>query len=393
MLTASGMRIVLAQGTLVRYPEGGGHWSARLQYLLGLRELGHEVCWLAHIRAGADADEDHRRIGLFLRRMAHYGFEGDAVVLRSHHAREELAPETAEVYGMPRSRVLEIIRNADLLWNFCGSLTGVLLSRFKHRVLVDLDPGHLQVSALTTDLRLEDHDTFLTVGAKMEDADCEVPTLGARWKRFLPFVHLASWQPAPDPGARAPFSSVTQWTWGEEDELELNGRRLGTGKRDAYFPYLTLPGLVQRPLELAANLAPDDRTGDRELLQSLGWHLVAPHCVAATPDAYRRYIRRSRGEIGCVKPIFRQLRTGWFSDRSAAYLASGRPVVLEETGFSDVLPTGRGLLAFRDLEEAAGAIRTIDADYRRHSLAARELAEAYLSSSTNLSGMLRACGW
>jgi hypothetical protein len=215
-----------------------------------------------------------------------------------------------------------------------------------------------------------------------------VPTLGVGWTGFLQFVYLPMWRAAPDPGPRAPFTSVTQWNWGE---LWLGDRVLSVAKRDAYLRYVELPRVSGRPFELAANIHPDDATGDRELLASHGWRLTDPHVVAASPARYRDYIARSRAEISCPKPIYRELGTGWFSDRSACYLASGRPVLAEETGFSEALPTGGGLVAFRDLDEARAGVAAIDADYERHSRAARELAEAYLDSRRVLESMLAAC--
>ena len=157
------------------------------------------------------------------------------------------------------------------------------------------------------------------------------------------------WASAPDPGVETPFTSVTQWTW--EDRV------LSVGKRAAYLAYLDLPRLVGRPLELAVNLHPRDHTGDRGLLRGAGWRLIHPHRVAGTVSGYQRYLRRSRAEFGCPKPIHRELRTGWFSDRSACYLASSRPVLIEDTGLSDHLPTGEGLLIFRDKAEAVGGRR------------------------------------
>ncbi len=127
-----------------------------------------------------------------------------------------------------------------------------------------------------------------------------------------------------------------------------------------------------------------DHTGDRELLRGAGWRLVHPHRVAGTLSDYQRYLRRSRAD--------RALRTGWFSDRSACYLASGRPVLIEDTGLSDHLPTGEGLLVFRDMAEAVAGVEEIDRNYPRHQRAARRLAEDVLDSRRGLTAMLAACG-
>jgi hypothetical protein len=209
-----------------------------------------------------------------------------------------------------------------------------------------------------------------------------------RWYPFTQFVYLPMWTIAPDPGVHAPFSSVTEWTW---DELWVDGRVLSVSKRAAYLKYLDMPEKAQRPFQLAANFDPDDHTGDRELLLKHGWKLVHPHQVARTPSAYQTYIKRSRAEFQCPKPIHYRIKTGWFSDRSACYLASGRPVLAEDTGFSERLPTGRGLLCFNNLEGAIAGVEEIDRNYPMHMRAAREFAEEYLSAQKWLPSMLSAC--
>jgi hypothetical protein len=225
------------------------------------------------------------------------------------------------------------------------------------------------------------------VGANVHGADCEVPTLGVTWHAFLPFVHLPLWESMTDPGVDAPVTSVTHWTW---EELWLGERVLSVSKRAAYLPYLGLPRRCGRPFELAVHLSDGDHTGDRELLREHGWGLVHPYAVAASPAAYQRYIAASRAELGCPKPIHRALRTGWFSDRSACYLASGRPVLFEDTGIADYLPAGKGLVLFSDVEEAAEGVAAVDADWAAHSRAAREIAVAHLDGARTLTALLEA---
>jgi len=362
-----------------------------LQYLLGLRALGHDVFWLEVLHTTGNAARDHKFIRLFLTRFQHYGFtERFALLLFERDEVSTGTLESAEVYGLSKSRVHDVILGADIVWDFCCTLRQPMLSLFKHRALVDLDPGTLQISALSWDLGIPDHETLLTVGSKIGEPDCQVPMLGRAWHGFMPFVHLPAWEVAPDPGERAPFSSVTQWTW---DEIWHQDRVLSASKRTAFLRYVDLPRHAGRPFELAANIHPEDTTGDRELLLERGWAVTNPHRVARSPSIYRDFIRRSRAEFSCTKPIYRELNTGWFSDRSAAYLASGRPVVAEDTGFSDHLPTGHGLFRFRTLEEAIESVKEIDRNYARHMRAARELAEEHLSSDRWLPLMLSACGW
>jgi hypothetical protein len=391
MLMASKLRIVLANGgSLARYPQGGGHWSCFLQYLFGLTALGHDMFWLEVLESSGNSAQDQQRIETFFRRFNGYGVAGRCAVLLYDRDVNEPSLEQARAYGMSTQQIREIAQTADLVWDFACGLSEPLLSLFRWRVLIDGDPGHLQVSALTLDMGIRNHDVFLTAGTKLNDGDCEVPALGVKWRTFIQFVYLPMWNVAPDPGRHAPFTSVTHWTW---EELEFKGRILSVSKRAAYLNYIDLPKQARRPFELAANIHPADDTGDRELLLAHGWSLPHPYRVAGTLASYRRYIKRSRAEFQCPKPVHTQLKTGWFSDRSAAYLATGRPVLAEDTGFSEHLPTGRGLLTFKNWAEAAAGVQEIDGNYPRHMRAARELAEQYLSSEKWLPRMLGACGW
>jgi hypothetical protein len=383
----SRLRIVLAGGFLACYPEGGGHWTVFLQYLLGLRALGHDAWWLELLDASGDPARDARRIATFFTRLGEFGLAERGIVLLVPKGLGTPTLETVEPHGRGRLAVADLIASADLVWNFACALRPPLLSAFRHRVLVDLDPGHLQVSALTVDLGVHEHDAFLTVGAGLDDPAGPVPALGLHWRSFLPFVHLPLWPPVADPGRAAPFTSVTQWTW---EEVWLHDRPLSVSKRTAYLRYLDVPARTGRSFELAANIHPDDRTGDRERLAAHGWRLVDPHRVAGTPAAYRDYIARSRAELGCAKPIHRELRTGWFSDRSACYLASGRPVLFEDTGVGARLPAGAGLCLFHDAEGAAAAVADIDGEWTRHSHAARALAQDFLDARRRLPAMLEA---
>ncbi len=381
------MLIVLASGALAKYPQGGGAWAWLLQYPMGLRALGHNIFWLEMLKSSGDRARDAEVAANFLSRVAFYGLAPHCAVLVFDDP-DFQDIETAQVYGRSRQTLLDLIRSADLLWDLACAVRQPLLSRFRHRVLLDVDPGHLQVSATEFEMGIADHQVHLSVGANLPDPDCEVPTLGLTWRTFLPFVYLPMWEVAPDPGRTAPFTSVTQWTW---EELSYQGRALSVSKRTAYMRYVDLARRAGRPFELATNIGDTDPAHDREALVAGGWRVVDPHQVAATPESYRDYLRASRAEILCPKPIFREMNTGWFSDRSVCYLALGRPVLAEDTGFGQVVPTGRGVLDFRDMEEAVAGVAEIDGNYHLHSRWARELVEDLFNSDRQLSAMLAAC--
>jgi len=379
--------IVLANRSVVSYPLGGGVCSWMLQYPLGLRALGHNVFWIELMKTCGDPARDGEMANDFFARIAAYGLASQSAVL----VFEDLDVQDinrAQVYGRPLQAVLDIAQGADLLWNIACSIRQPLLAKFAHRVLIDVDPGHLQITATQFEMGVKDHHVHLSVGAKLSDPDCGAPTLGLKWHTFLPFVYLPMWEAAPDPGPDAPFSSITQWSW---EELLYHGRTLSLSKREAYLRYVDLPAHAGRAFELAAFIGDKDPAHDREALRNGGWRVVDPHKVANTPEAYRGYLRASRGEILCPKPIFRELNTGWFSDRSVCYMALGRPVVAEDTGFGDVVPTGRGVLKFRDSDEARAAVAEIDRDYHLHSRSARALACDLFNSDRQLKAMLAAC--
>lgn len=381
------MLIVLASRSIASYPLGGGVWSWILQYPLGLRALGHNIFWLELMKASGDRARDAELAKNFLARISPYGLAPHAAVLVFDDI-ETQDLDRAVIYGRPRLTVLDIVRSADLLWNVASAVHPPLLSRFRRKALIDVDPGHLQILATEFEFGLKDHDVHFSVGANLPDPDCEVPTLGLTWRTFLPFVYLPMWDVAPDPGREAPFTSITQWTW---EELSFQGRALSASKRMAYMRYLDLPNRAGRPFEIAANIGSTDPMHDREALGAGGWRVVDPHQVTPTIEAYREYLRASRAEILCPKPIFREMNTGWFSDRSVCYMALGRPVLAEDTGFGQFVPTGRGVLDFRDLEEARAGVAEIDGNYQLHSRWARELAEDLFSSDRQLTAMLDAC--
>jgi hypothetical protein len=189
------------------------------------------------------------------------------------------------------------------------------------------------------------------------------------------------------PGSRRALQLHDALTW---ELLDFGDRYVSASKRTAYLRYLELPIRARRRFRLAVHIGPTDPSGERALLESYSWEVADPGQVMPTPGAYQEFIRASRAEFQCPKPLYRELSTGWLSDRSVAYLASGRPVLAEETGFSEAIPTGRGLLAFRDLDEGAAGVAEIDTNYERHRRAARELCEAWFDSRRCLREMIEA---
>ena len=370
---------------IAKYPTGGGSFWIPLQYLLGLRALGVEAYWLEILWPQGDVARARGFVPTFRRFVEEAGV-GDhvALVLFPDNERDD-SPGREERFGGPPD-LWERAREGVLL-NLAHSIPAPLRDRFARRVLFDIDPGQFQLWARQFELGVGSHDAYLTIGRNLGAADCPVPLDDVPWQRVWPAVHLPAWPVQPGPGAR--WTTVTQW-WSEGWTI-LGDEVIEGHKRTSFLRVVDLPRRVSAPLELAANIHPEE-TADLSLLRDHGWLLADPAVVARTPDDFRRYVQGSRGEFGCAKPSYVRTRPGWVSDRTVCYLASGRPCVAEDTGAARHLPASAGLRFFATTEEAADAIAAIEADYTAAARAARALAEEVFSTSVVLPGLLRAAG-
>ncbi len=358
----SRLRVVVA-GMVAGVPGQGGATWAVLQYVLGLRRLGHDVWLLEPAEEPSDASRRY--------------FEQ---VVRSFGLEERAA------LGVPSARVRKAVRSADALLNVAGMLQDdALLARIPVRVYLDLDPTFTQLwhEARGIDMRLDGHTRFATVGQAIGTAGCAVPTCGVRWHRILPPVVLDEWRPA---NGVLHHGLTTVGNWRSYGSIEHEGVLYGQ-RAHSLRPLLELPRRTDARLMPALAIHEDEKA-DLEALHANGWELLDPAALAGTPQAYRSFIRGSWAELGLAKSGYVLSRCGWFSDRSACYLACGRPVLAQDTGLRAALPTGEGLLTFSTLEEAVAGIDELRASYARHAAAARELAEAYVDSDRVLTGLL-----
>ena len=186
--------IVLGDSCLINYPQGAGLWMLFIQYILGLKALGHKVFFFECLTASKDLATDEEKIRLFFERLKEYDLADTGVVLLFEKGKKGHDLNFATSYGKGMSEVQRIIKGADLFWNLCCAFRQPLVGMFKHSVLVDMDPGHLQVSALDVHMGIHQHHSHLTVGGKIGDADCGSPTLDIKWKPFRPFVYLPLWK-------------------------------------------------------------------------------------------------------------------------------------------------------------------------------------------------------
>jgi hypothetical protein len=340
--------------------QGGATWAV-LQYVHGFEQLGHDVRVVEPINRWEPAVE---------RYFAALELPQAAL----------LAPNGRRTVGLSYDRLASF--DAELLINVSGILRDPeLLAPIPTRVFLDLDPVFTQIWLAQGHLDELAHTHYVTVGTRLQHVG--VP-LGHRWRPTLPPVALDRWQEA-DAIEHDAFTTVGNWR--SYGTVQWGGTVYGQ-KAHSVRRLLELPGLTRQAIRAALAIHPDE-VADLTALREHGWELVDPAEVAATPAGYQRFVSGSKGELGLAKAGYVDSRCGWFSDRSACYLAAGRPVVAQDTGFADALPTGAGLLAFGSATEGATAIDAVCADYDRHRRDARALAAEYLDARTVLGRLLQ----
>jgi hypothetical protein len=371
--------VVVSPYRTLKFLEGGGHFWVYMQYVQGLRQAGCEVYWLERVPSGGPWQE-RSRIETWLHRLRRYGLDGKVILYTDADTDGGCAQGTPYHYLVgTRSEAHAVFQRADLLLNFHYAIDPELLACFRRTALVDIDPGLLQTWMSTGQLSVPPHDVYLTTGETVGMPSALFPDGGLEWVHIRPPVCLDLWPYTYDPRCEA-FTTVTNW-WGGWATETVEGRPVlyDNTKRIAYLAFAGLPRLTSQPLELAVHLAPADGE-ERQMLERRGWRIRHALEVSRTPEMYRSYIQRSRGEISCVKPSCVKLQNGWVSDRSLCYLASGKPVVMQATGPIPYLPFGEGILRFSTSDEAAEALATVNADYQRHCRSAREIAETYFDA-------------
>jgi len=290
-------------------------------------------------------------------------------------------------FGLSRKEVLERTSEAEVLLNFMGYVRDPeILEKSRNRVFLDIDPGFAQ---MWQELNLQNicsgHHHYVTVGERIGQPECQVPTGGLEWIATRPPVVLDYW-PAQAVSAHGDaFTTIASWR-GAYGPVAFRGKTYGLRVHE-FRKFFDLPSLTGSKFELALDIHPADGA-DRVRLEQCGWRLIDPRTVASDPWAYRRYVQGSAAEIMIAKNMYVETQSGWFSDRSTCYLASGRPILAQDTGLTDLYPVGRGLLTFSSLEEAVSGVRDVCANYQAHSHAAREIAAEYFDSDKVLSRLL-----
>jgi hypothetical protein len=380
-------RVVLLH-FVAQMPLAGIAWQA-LQYLVGLERLGFETWYVEN--HGANPYDP--RISSVVTECDY-----NVAYLKATLARFGLGERWAywdainDVYhGLSRERVFTLLRESDALINLCGSTR----LREEHmacpvRIMVDTDPVYEQIKYAKADAAarayLDAHSHFFTYGENVGGPGWIVPLCGIPWKPTRPPVVLDLWPEAP--GEPPCFSTIATWE-NKGKDIEFEGQSYVWSKHVNFMRFLDLPARSKQCFTMAM-LPPSPEV--EALVSGQGWKLLDPRPISATLDAYAGFIRSSRGEFTVAKDIYVRPKSGWFSDRSVCYLASGRPVVTMATEFSRFYPVGEGLFEYTDAAGALAAIAEVGADYPRHAKAARRLAAEFFASDGVVGKMMNQVG-
>lgn len=409
MKPSSSLRIIVT-GLIAQHPSLGGVTWDYLQYPLGLARLGHDVYyfedsgeWPYNLDGGPNGDD-------WVAQDCAPNVEHLATVMARFGLDRRWAyyfPTKSRWYGLSDKQRREVIASADLLINVSGTLQEPRRYRgVKRLAYIDSDPGFTQIKLAIEDSagpfrgRVDAHDVHFTFG---ERSSSEIPQTGQRWQATRQPIVLTEWPVTP--ARRDVYTTVMSWT--SYKPLRYQGQCFG--QKDIEFSrFLDLPRRAPgRPFEVALNQTQHadwqatnlgefaklnelahQPASPEALLRSFGWNVVDAARTCADLDSYRRYITASKAEWSVAKNGYVAARTGWFSCRSACYLAAGRPVIVQDTGFSEVLPAGEGILSFGNLAQAQAAVEAVEADYARHAAAARAIAEKYFDSATVLNRLI-----
>lgn len=377
----SSLRIIVT-GLIAQYPLGGVTWDY-VQYVLGLARLGHDVYyledsgqWPYNPTEGGVGKDCAYNVNYLAQVMSRFGLANKWAYC---------FPWQSQWFGLPDEERKAVIESADLLINISGTLQRPEDYRQVRRlVYIDSDPVFTQVKLARgqADFRklIDVHDIHFSLGERLSDA---VPATGHNWRPTRQPIVLSEWRPSVP--QRDVFTTVMNWT--SYNPVTYGGQTYG--QKDVEFKrFIELPGMVAPTvLEIAVNEGKTRRT-PHSLLNYKGWRVVDPAKVCPDLDSYRGYIESSKAEWSVAKNGYVLGQSGWFSCRSACYLAAGRPTVVQDTGFTTVLPVGEGILPFTTVEQAVAAIHEVEENYAWHASAARAIAQEYFDSDKVLTQLI-----
>ncbi len=374
------MSLIVVTGYMIRHPVAG-NILAFFQYLMGLRLLGHRVVYLEEsgwsyscYNPETQDWQDEPETGLKIVRKVLADYQLDVPVCYVNR-------DSGRVYGAEWSELKQLLKEADLLLNIGGVCWLPEFRLCRRRVLIDMDPFFSQVEGFASEV-LEDYHLHFSYGTNIGSSDCKIPTRGIEWLPTVPPVVPELWTGAKPP-EDAPFTTVGNWN--AYGAVTFEGESYGQ-KGEEFLRILNLPKYTTQKLELAISGA--DETVKEQLRQA-GWSVRdAGEEVSGDVQTYKSYITQSRGEFSVAKNAYVKTRSGWFSDRSVCYLAAGLPVIVQETGFSEWLQIGSGVLSFSSEEEARECLERVNAEYTKHCQSALEIANRVFNYQIVLSQIL-----
>ena len=381
------MKVVVGSD-IAHYTRSVGQFDNRMSYAACLKELGHEVIVLADISPERCFDDHYRAVD-----FEDYEGTRDFDLLAKAYGDDIdyclIYEGTRRTRGMDFDEAVAAAESADVLINIGGKLTtSAVVDPIACKIFVDLAPGKTQVyeTEYELDQGLTQHDLFYTVGLNIGRPSCVIPTGGLEWRAWKHPVPLSLWPPAVNASATR-FSTISGWA-GKETFI-LDGRYSGE-KSNQWQSFLDVPKRAQQDMEIALRL-PEGYEEDARSMEEHGWTISDPLGLRDLID-YQRFVRASRGEFTVANQRYTEYRSGWFSERSARYLASGKPVIVQSTGFEDHVPAGRGVLTYTTLDEAVEAIEAVNSNYLDHCEAARAIAEEHFDGAALLAQMLETAG-
>jgi hypothetical protein len=384
-------RRIVVVGTLASDPYAGMAWM-HMQIVVGLRRLGHDAYYFETTSAWPYDPVHRTRVCDSAYSVAYLASVAESFGVGDRWAYRRSYGDKAW-FGMDRLRAGELLAHADVVLNIAGA-TRLAEEDLKVGRLVyfGTDPVYHEIAYFngSEDVRtlVDEHDEFVTYGENLGSPDCPVPIFEPLRARTRQPVLVDIWADRSVPAG--PFTTVCNWQQDGHD-IEYRGEIYYWSKHREFLKFIDLPQKITQPLELAMALDHLDPAVAR-MLTSHGWQLMDAHEFTTDPWPYRDYVQSSRGEFTVAKDQNVRLRSGWFSERSACYLAAGRPVITQDTGFGKFLPTGEGLFAFNSVEEIVDAFEAIRANYDRHCRAARAIADEYFRAETVLDKVIRDLG-
>ncbi|CAN5223547.1 hypothetical protein BH11PLA2_BH11PLA2_17650 [soil metagenome] len=369
-------RKAIVAGALANKPgNAGGAWE-RFSYAVGLRRLGFDVLFVEQMNHALHADA----LDWFDVCIRFFGFENSFALIDHEGC----------FIGRDRNNLRTFARECECLMNLSGHITlKEIVESVPLSVFIDVDPGFTQIWHVnaTADFAIPRHDHYYTLGENIGTAECPIPMGGLPWRTTRQPVLLHRWPVTPIENHQR-FTTISSWRSGF-GAVALNGSTYSL-KHHECRKVLLLPQRVDATFEIALDIHKGDHQ-DRDALNNHGWHILEPSGVVSTPETFRDYIQQSAAEFSVAQGVYARTNSGWFSDRSTRYLASGKPVLVQDTGITTI-PIGEGIVTFKTLDDAVAGAESILRDYDRHAKAARWLAETYFDSDKVLGTMLAEIG-